>query len=320
MTGEVYPLKVLDLFSGIGGFSLGLGRVGMQTMAFCEIDPFCRKVLKKHWPDVPIFNDVRSLPDEFTGTVDVITGGYPCQPFSCAGNRKAEEDPRHLWPAMLACIKTFKPTWVIAENVAGHITLGLDQVLTDLESEGYAWETFIIPACAVGASHRRDRVWIIANTKHFRCHSASEQGSDGKAVCSSAERKESTREFKGMDTPPFMAYSNGAGFKEFNTPFLSERKGLGGRRSNTKELCHPTSKGLPDWAGGEMEQPQPVTQFERPSGREIECNFRGVSYGVSRRVDRLRALGNAVVPGIVTAIGEYINAYRQGNQMDERYL
>jgi DNA (cytosine-5)-methyltransferase 1 len=156
-------LKVLDLFSGIGGFSLGLERTGgFETVAFCEIDPFCQKVLKKHWPDVPIYNDVRTL--NYDGPVDVITGGYPCQPFSYAGNRKGEEDDRHLWPAMFGLIEKYKPDWVIGENVIGHITMGLDSVLDDLEGIGYAARTFVIPACAIGAPHRRDRTWVVANS------------------------------------------------------------------------------------------------------------------------------------------------------------
>ena len=154
-------MKVLDLFSGIGGFSLGLERAGMETVAFCEIDPFCQKVLKKHWPDVPIFDDVRGL--DYDGSVDLICGGYPCQPFSVAGNRKGEEDDRHLWPAMFSLIQKYRPNWVIGENVAGHINMGLDDVLADLENEGYAARTFVIPACAVNAKHRRERLWIVAN-------------------------------------------------------------------------------------------------------------------------------------------------------------
>lgn len=167
-------LKVLDLFSGIGGFSLGLERTGgFETVAFCEIDPFCQKVLKKHWPDVPIFNDVRTL--DYDGPVDVITGGYPCQPFSVAGQRKGQKDDRHLWPAMFELVKKYRPAWVIGENVAGHFTLGLDEVLSDLASEGYRTRVFNIPACALNARHRRERLWIISNTGH----GAWENGVDG---------------------------------------------------------------------------------------------------------------------------------------------
>ena len=155
--------KVIDLFSGIGGFSLGLEATGaFRTIAFCEQDRFCQAVLRKHWPEIPIHPDVKTF--DFEGECDVITGGYPCQPFSTAGKQKGFEDDRHLWPAMFEIVKHKRPRWVVAENVAGHITMGLDQVLFDLEGQGYTARPIVIPACAVNAPHRRDRVWIIAHT------------------------------------------------------------------------------------------------------------------------------------------------------------
>lgn len=162
-------MKVLDLFSGIGGFSIGLEKVGFETIAFCEIERYCQEVLKRHWPDTPIYDDVRSLTAEqlrADGIVrpDIIVGGYPCQPFSYAGVRRGEEDDRHLWPEVYRLIKEIRPTWGIFENVAGHITMGLDEVLSDLEAEGYAARPFVIPACGVDAPHRRDRVWIVAHS------------------------------------------------------------------------------------------------------------------------------------------------------------
>jgi len=159
-------MRVLDLFSGIGGFSLGLERAGMETVAFCEIDPYCRAVLKKHWPSVPCYDDVRTLPR--IGGIDLICGGFPCQPFSVAGKQRGTADDRHLWPAMLDTIRRERPTWVIGENVTGIIRLGLDPVLSDLESEGYACRTFAIPACGVDAPHKRERVWIVAHSERKR--------------------------------------------------------------------------------------------------------------------------------------------------------
>ena len=156
-------MRLLDLFSGIGGFSYAAETLigGYETVAFCEMDEFCQKVLKKHWPQVPIFNDVRTLDAARLGRIDIVTGGYPCQPFSQAGRRQGEEDERHLWPEMLRIIKSCQPRYVVAENVAGHVTMGLDQVLTDLEDQGYTTRPIIVPACAKNAPHRRDRVWII---------------------------------------------------------------------------------------------------------------------------------------------------------------
>jgi DNA (cytosine-5)-methyltransferase 1 len=156
----------LDLFSGIGGFSLGLESAGFKTVAFCENSDFPRKVLAKHWPGVPIYGDVKELTGERLKTdgitADVICGGYPCQPFSAAGKRKGKDDDRHLWPEVARLIRELQPAYGIFENVAGHISMGLDEVLSDLEGLGYTAEAFVIPACAVNAPHRRDRVWIIA--------------------------------------------------------------------------------------------------------------------------------------------------------------
>ena len=161
-------LRMLDLFSGIGGFSYAGEKLvgGYETVAFCEYDKHAQKVLRKHWPDTEIIDDVRELANDaerFRGSVDIICGGYPCQPFSLAGVRRGDKDDRHLWPEMLRIIQAVRPTWVIGENVAGHITMGLDTVLSDLEAEGYQARCFVIPAVAADAYHRRERCWIIAH-------------------------------------------------------------------------------------------------------------------------------------------------------------
>jgi DNA (cytosine-5)-methyltransferase 1 len=177
-------LRVLDLFSGIGGFSLGLERAGMTTVAFCEIDPYCQGVLKKHWPRVPVFNDVRTLcRDQFTDTiggVDLVCGGFPCQDISLIGRRAglAGADSG-LWFEQLRIINELEPRWVIIENVAALVDGGLVEVLRGLDGAGFDAAWFIIPASAVGAPHRRERLWIIANAR-----SAGLQGhaGDGKKI------------------------------------------------------------------------------------------------------------------------------------------
>lgn len=156
-------MTVGSLFSGIGGFDLGLERAGMTIKWQVEIDDFCNKVLEKHWPDVKRYRDIKELRGDELEPVDLICGGFPCQPFSAAGKRRSKEDDRYLWPEMLRVIRAVRPNWIIGENVAGIVSLALDDVLSDLENEGYACQSFIIPACAVNAPHRRDRVWIIAN-------------------------------------------------------------------------------------------------------------------------------------------------------------
>lgn len=349
-------MKVLDLFSGIGGFSLGLERTGgFETVAFCEIDPFCQKILNKHWPDVPIFDDVREL--NYEGSVDLICGGYPCQPFSFAGKRKGKEDDRHLWPAMFSLIKKHRPRWVVGENVAGHINMGLDEVLADLEGQNYECRTFVIPACAINAPHRRDRVWIVArNTKGARktqkqgvcegknsntlgiCQAVADTTSfklngreDGeysqereiqwqvrrenfsksspnseKSQCDGGEHYPCTSKGQVSQSRTASGESSVANSMCKQDKRDNERRFLDEPSRSREDVCDASIKGFPNWSGGEVEQPRPITEFERPDGREIERDFRGVAHGVSRRVDRLKALGNAVVPQIPEIIGHAI--------------
>jgi len=155
----------IDLFSGIGGFALAAQWAGYTTEVFCENDKFCQEVLKKHWPEVRIIPDIRGFDGAQFRGADLLTGGFPCQPFSCAGKRRGQADDRYLWPQMLRVIAEARPRWVLAENVAGIIKMALDQVLADLESEGYSTGTAIIPACGTEATHQRQRTWIIANSK-----------------------------------------------------------------------------------------------------------------------------------------------------------
>ena len=161
----------LDLFSGIGGFALAAQWAGFETIAFSEVNKYAIRVLAKHWPHVQNLGDIKKYEQwPELGTIDLLTGGFPCQPFSNAGKRRGKRDDRYLWPSMLGVIQRYRPTWVLGENVTGFISLGLDTCLSDLETAGYSARTFILPACAVGAKHRRDRCWIVATNSHTDSH------------------------------------------------------------------------------------------------------------------------------------------------------
>jgi DNA (cytosine-5)-methyltransferase 1 len=162
-----------SLFSGIGGFELAAEWMGWENTFHCEFNEFGSKVLSHYWPESKHYGDItKSDFSEFRDTIDILTGGFPCQPYSAAGKRKGKDDDRHLWPHMLRAIREIRPRWVVGENVFGLTTwnggMVLEEVCAELEAEGYAVQPFIIPACAVGAPHRRDRVWIVANANGLR--------------------------------------------------------------------------------------------------------------------------------------------------------
>ncbi len=257
-------LKVLDLFSGIGGFSLGLERTGgFQTVAFCEYEPYLQQVLKKHWPDVPCFKDVRDLKGEdIEETVDIITGGYPCQPFSQAGRRLGADDDRHLWPEFNRIIGELRPTWVIGENVTGHISMGLDKVLSDLEEQGYSARTFDIPSVSVSANHKRSRVWTVAY--------ANSAGSQRRS------KTRDTKDFrKGGDEQSLRCGDSTRSAWSFE-PKL-------GRMAD----------GLPSGMDGHFRW------VDEPNIPRVDRTIKG-------RTNRIKALGNSVVPQIPEMLGRVI--------------
>ena len=199
-------MKALDLFSGIGGFSVGLERAGFKTVAFCEIDKYCRLVLNKHWKDIKIYHDVREITrqqyeQDGLELPGIITGGFPCQPFSVAGRQKGTGDNRYLWPQMFRVIQEFKPRWIIAENVRGIVNIQdgvvFEKVCTDLESQGYETQTFIIPAAGVGAPHRRDRVWIVGYSEHNGSPSTTQSRSTATTSNNNTQGKDTTWKSQG---------------------------------------------------------------------------------------------------------------------------
>ena len=266
-------MKLLDLFSGIGGFSLAAEWAGIETVAFCEIDSYAQKVLKKNFPDIPIFEDINKLNrGDIDGTVDIISGGFPCQPFSVAGKKKGTKDNRDLWPQMLRIIKEFKPTWVIGENVANFVSMAFQRTKTDLESEGYEVQPLIIPACAVNAPHRRDRVWIVGYSKHNGSLTAKEQRGIDKTGNNDKERESNPIQFKGTSSP-----RNNETMANTNS---KNAQGQWNKSIRDKEK-YKSSKGC--W-----------WESEPKVGR--------VANGVPNRVDRLKGLGNAIVPQVAYQI------------------
>ena len=308
-------ITTLDLFAGIGGFAMGLEATGhFQTTCFVENEPYCQAVLKHHWPDVPVLGDIRNvrreeLPDPSPG---LICGGFPCQPFSHAGKQQAQDDPRHLWPEMFRLIRECRPTWVVGENVAGLINLGLDEVLTDLESEGYATRTFNIPACAVGAPHLRQRLWIVAHSDSESEPDKSLDGSerdgqlgfgfmadpnsnDGGRECGSKPPNRGTRlEHSGSGTQRDVADTKRPGTG------MEEHRGSGQRRESPNP-SQPEVLRQEDGAGGTEGL---ATNSGRPEEWwEVEPSVGRVVDGLPNRVSQLRALGNSIVPQIAERIG-----------------
>lgn len=197
-------LTHLSLFSGIGGLDLAAEWAGIKTIGQCEWAEYPTKILQKHWPDVPRWKDIRTLTGESfyerTGrrTVDIISGGFPCQPFSVAGKQRGKEDDRYLWPEMVRVIKELRPTWVVGENVAGIVRMALPDILSELEACGYRTRTFLIPACAVGARHRRYRVAIVGYSEHNgRITSTQLRGDEATSAERREEEQEKTRKYAG---------------------------------------------------------------------------------------------------------------------------
>ena len=276
----------VDLCSGIGGFALGLERSGLsKPVLFCELDDWCRKILKKHWPDVPQETDVKELANDPTPIVravgdrrSILTSGYPCQPFSYASaQRRGREDDRHIWPKVFSIIKQVRPDWIILENVSGHITLGLDQVLSNLADKAdYQVQTFHIGACSVDAPHRRMRIWIVGHagrkfSKSRRHTEAREKTVWGEEACKYQRSGQNVADSSRL-------YSN-----------------VSTKHSQQDQRQEPQLGGSGSAVNGSI---QTFWLTEPNVGR--------VAYGIPRRVDRLRGLGNSVVPAIPERFGRII--------------
>jgi DNA (cytosine-5)-methyltransferase 1 len=280
-------VNILSLFSGIGGLELGLEWAGMTTVGQVEIDPFCQRVLAKHWPEVPRHDDVRTAVEWWQGdarpTVDLVCGGFPCQPISQAGRRLAQDDERWLWPAMATVVRALRPRYVLVENVADLTARGMGDVLGDLAASGYDADWDCIPASAVGAPHRRERVFIVAHTD------------------SPARRSEARLTVAGDSPRPVPEGEAEPRRRSGDVADPDGERLQGGRppeRSRSGTANADGGGAIVYWWGPEESQ-QWATE---PSlGR--------VADGVPDRVDRLHAIGNAVVPQVAEYVGRLILAH-----------
>lgn len=317
-------MKVLDLFSGIGGFSIGLEKAGFETVAFCEIEEYPRAVLKRHWPNIPIYRDVRELTGKqlrADGIIpDVIVGGYPCMPFSLAGKRRGAEDDRHLWPEVRRLVNEIRPTWCIFENVAGHITMGLDEVLSDLEAQDYAARPFVIPACGVDAPHRRDRVWIVAHANLSSDRRASRSNEEAYGEIPEWDNSRVANQSGKVFTTLADTNGNDRGRERSTEPQgrdtrlehggSSERQPVGQSDEDVADTDSERGCGR-DTQGQDAENVGQSSKHKRNNSRRMETwkpepSVGRVVNGLPNRTHRIKALGNAVVPQIPEVIGNII--------------
>ena len=286
----------IDLFTGIGGFALAAQWVGFKTVAFVEIEPYAQAIIRQNFGavadtegeresaitgspckgvlqlarDCRIYGDIRTFDGTAYRGATLLTGGFPCQPFSQAGKRRGAADDRAIWPEMFRVICEARPAWVIGENVAGIVTMELDRVLSDLEGEGYAVQPLIIPACAVDAKHRRDRVWIVGHAEDGRLRRGETSGSGGQPAQSSEDVADTARHEQGWQEQ--RAIGEQVGLCGESHGMDAGRALLQGRRAQESAQWLP----------------------EPDVGR--------VAHGVPRRVDHLKGLGNAIVPQVAYEI------------------
>ena len=310
-------LKLLDLFSGIGGFSLGLESTGyFETIAFVEKDKFCQQVLKKNFKDIPIESEVRNVKGE-RYAADIITGGFPCQPFSVAGKRRGTDDDRYLWDETIRIIRECKPRWFIGENVEGIINiqdgLVLRQVQDDLEKEGFQVQCLVIPASGIGAWHQRKRVWILAYSKHNGSH----RSKGNKTIKSSNQSKEwlfigDNKDVANSQRMGWQKRSKES--KEFKGKTTSNKSNNSIERQSIRESSLSMDVSNTNEQRTQVQTKRKHTGIEMSGSSsqktwwQIESDLCGVPNGLSHELDkdrtnRIKSLGNSIVPLIARELG-----------------
>lgn len=325
-------MRVGSCFSGIGGLDLGLEAAGgFGTAWFIENDPHCQKVLRRHWPDVPVFGDIHEVEADDLPPVDMIAGGYPCQPFSVAGKRRGESDDRHLWPQMRRLVRLLRPQLVLIENVPGHLVLGFGSVLCDLAEDGYDAEWGVVSAQEMGAPHLRKRLFVVAYSDSELLHrtggrrqggrteppvsrplaySESDRRDEGRAEPTRAKGRPNATECRAADE---LAHSDGAGLEghggkhQLRGDGRKEQVGGGcSSQSRTdadkRQVEPPLGRDLDGLPGrlGEARWPAPPGHEQHGWEPPRTCE------GEPGRVAELKGLGNAVVPQVAEYIGRLI--------------
>lgn len=279
------------LFNGIGGFQLAASWLGWENVWHSEIDKFCNKVVKQHFPNSICYEDIKQFDArEWEGRIDIISGGFPCQPFSVAGQRKGTEDDRYLWPEMLRIIGEVQPRFIVGENVGGLVNwsngMVFDQVQTDLENEGYEVASFILPACAVNAPHRRDRIWFVAYASNYGNRQLGESSESNRLRSGHIEKQESRVEHTEQLNELFEILRDGADTERIRS------QGQG--RPQRQMRSTPNGNWKASWSNDDGRWPtQPAV-----------C---GGNDGIPNRMDRIKALGNAIVPQVAYQIFKAID-------------
>ncbi len=293
----------IDLFSGIGGFAIAAQNAGFTTIAFSEIEPYACKILKRHWPDVPNFGDIRNVRGI---AADLVTGGTPCQPASCAGQRRGPQDDRWLWPEAIDCVERIKPTFCLFENPTGILSLNggleFERVLSRLESLGYSVQPIVIPACAVDAKHRRDRVWIVAY---------SDERAGIRGVSRTDEWPVQKRNGEGDET---LADTGRELRREWRTESGQAESAThvhNQRRCEDVPDAEAVRRNERNQNGGRHGEGETEAQeWSRPADYHrwpVESGFCRVANGVPNRSHRLKGLGNAIVPQVAYQILRHMN-------------
>ena len=328
-----------SLCTGIGGFDYAAKLLGWQNVFQCEIDPFCREVLRYWFPDCELFEDLRSLRNlkKYENRIDVISAGFPCKPFSCAGKRKGTDDDRYLWDEVFRVIQAVSPRWFVGENVCGLLNqqsgVVFEGVCADLEDAGYEVQPFVIPACAVDAPHKRDRVWIVAangaNAGFEGLRQTWENGVCEREIIDNAASHENNRrgqgrlyaEPAGVDAERFITNANVAGLQRKGDVRQSERSeqsiftdaaSSGRLQNDPSEQSGKSEQDIPDWR-----------QF--PTQSPVCGKYDGISFGLADiafptwRRQSIKALGNAVVPQVVYEIFKTIEKVEQIKNQENEY-